>query len=66
MLFVSDDKKLKSKQREVVSLEQDLANASVRFAALVQPDVLRPIVQKTHPSYRFVGTGRTINVKDIQ
>ena len=65
-LFNADDKKLKAKNKELVLLEQDLANATVRFAALIQPDVLRPIVIKTFPSYAIVGTGRTINVGNLE
>ena len=65
MLFDSDDKKLKAKNRELVSLEQDLSNATVRFTALIRPEILRPIVTKAHPNYRPIGTGRTISVRNM-
>jgi hypothetical protein len=65
-LFTKDEKILKAKNREIVSLEQDLANASVKFAALVQPEILRPIVMKVYPNYRPIGSGRTISAKSLE
>ena len=65
MLFDSNDKKLNAKNRELVSLEQDLSNASVRLAALLRPEILRPIVMKVHPDYKPIGTGRTISVRNM-
>ena len=64
--FDSNEKKLKQQNAKIISLEQDLANASVRFSALVQPESLRRMVMQTHPSYRPIGTGRTISVKSME
>ena len=64
--FTADDEKLKAKSREIISLEQDLANASVRLAAMVQTERLRPVVARVFPSYRNIGTGRVISVGDLK
>ena len=65
-LFDSDDKKLRSKNREIVLIEQDLANAETVFARMVQPDALRPVVTKVFPSYRTIGTGQTVNINSLK
>ncbi|MDR1071422.1 MAG: hypothetical protein LBL21_02160 [Rickettsiales bacterium] len=64
--FDADEKQLARKNRAAMSLEQDLANARVRFAALVQPEVLRPIVTQLYPNYRPVGTGRFISAGGME
>ena len=65
-LFNADEKQLNKKNRTALSLEQDLANAKVKFAALVQPDILRPIVMQIYPTYKPIGTGRIISVKNLE
>ena len=61
-LFSADEKKLDTKNRKIITLEQDIANAQVKFSALTQPDVLRPIVLQIYPDWKPIGTGRTIDV----
>jgi hypothetical protein len=63
--FNADEKKLAKKNKAISALGQDLSNAKVRFAALVQPEILRPIVAQLYPHYRPIGTGRTIRAKDM-
>ncbi|MDR2770036.1 MAG: hypothetical protein LBB08_01140 [Rickettsiales bacterium] len=64
--FNASDKKLKIQNARIIRLEQEAANASVRFRELIRPEVLRPIVMRTFPDFKPIGTGRTISVKDIE
>jgi len=64
--FNADEKNLIKQNRIITSLEQDLANAKVKFATLVQPNILRPIVQQIHPTYVHIGTGRSISVQNME
>ncbi|MDR3208529.1 MAG: hypothetical protein LBT45_01625 [Rickettsiales bacterium] len=64
--FSADEKKLAQKNKSIMSLEQDLANARVRFATLVQPEILRPIVMQLYPDYRPIGTGRFISARNME
>jgi len=63
--FSVDEKKLAGQNRKIRALEEDLANARVKFAALVQPEILGPIVAAIYPSYRHIGTGRGVRVRDM-
>ena len=65
MMFDITDKRLKAKNREIVSLEQDLSNAKVRFETMTRPETLRPIVSKIFPTWRHIGTDRVISVKNL-
>jgi hypothetical protein len=64
--FSEDEKTLARKNKAIASLGRDLANAKVRFAALVQPEVLRPVVMQLYPHYRPVGTGRVVGAEDLE
>jgi hypothetical protein len=64
--FSSDENNLKKKNKTIVSLEQDLANATVKFSSLVQPEVLRPIVATVYPKYKPIGTGQTISLESMK
>jgi len=65
-LFETDAKKLKTKNREIVLIEEDLANTEARFATLVRADTLGPIVAKMFPTWRKIGTGSVISVKNME
>jgi hypothetical protein len=62
-VFSYNEKNLAKKNKQLVTLEQDVANASVKFAALVQPEVLRPIVMEIYPNYKSIGTKQTIDAR---
>ena len=64
--FNMDEKKLGAKNKIIRALEQDNENAKGRFADLVRPDILRPIVMRIHPSYRHIGTGRTQSAGSLE
>ncbi|MDR1826169.1 MAG: hypothetical protein LBQ49_00580 [Rickettsiales bacterium] len=65
-MFDTDDKKLKEKSKEVVLLEQDLANATVGLAAMAQPEKLRAAAVRIFPTYKTIGTGRAITTGDLK
>jgi hypothetical protein len=64
--FDSDEKKLRQKNARIISLEQDLKNASADFSALVRPEILRPIVMQIYPAYRPIGTSNIVSVKNME
>ncbi|MDR2269108.1 MAG: hypothetical protein LBD94_02895 [Rickettsiales bacterium] len=66
VMFSSDEKKLNKKNREIAALEQDIANASVRFHELVQPETLRHIVMQIYPKYKPVGSGRVLSARNME
>lgn len=66
VMFNSTERALSQKNKTMRMLDQDLANASVRFSELVQPEMLRPVVMRVHPYYRPIGSGRTIGARDIE
>ena len=61
--FSSNEKNLIAKNKTIVTLEQDIANASVKFAALIQPEFLMPIVTKIYPNYKSIGTKQRIDAR---
>ena len=64
--FSADAKEVRRKSREITTMEQELNNAKVRYAALTRPEVLRPIINGLFPDYRPIGTGRVIHIRDLQ
>ena len=63
--FNIDARRMQRKNREIVRLEQELNNQNVRFAAMVRPEVLRPIVMRIHPNFRTIGTGQLVRIRDL-
>jgi hypothetical protein len=60
-VFNYNEKNLAKKNKQLVTLEQDTANASVKFTNLIQPEILRPIVMELYPKYKPIGTKQTID-----
>ena len=64
--YNADAKEVRQKNREIQVLEQELTNASARYAALTRPEILRPIIGGLFPNYKPIGTSRVISLRDIQ